>query len=451
MKTNIFFLLLCFISIITGSCKDDSANNPVFGEDEIPYIYTDMQETASAIAEEVTEFKVLVSPADDKTTVKWLLEKEVIGTKASLVYTFPTAGTYRLRIEVTRNGLLNYRNFTLTVAPPTPKPEEPEEPTDPKIKKVIFSYLSNGAFGTRTIAWNKMTHLCVMGSATADGGIQSMTAIQGNTATVKEGQAKGVKILMSIALDGIMKTMTEASRIALGEKALKAVKDYELDGIDIIFEGWVGSSNGGSDKAENLPFVAHLNALSQQLKTGLKALGEKKLLTIGVKGDHTSWGTQNAYNGDFSMFEQADYINVMIYSFTGSWASSPVAQHSSFEHFVGAATQWSVKNNISKSKLLLGVPAYAMEFQNQTSPTGAKHKAYKAILAEYPAENPATKDEFITSDGKVVYYNGHPLVQKKADYVKENDYAGIMLFELSEDSEDDATSLLQVIYNTFKE
>lgn len=50
MKTNYLFLLLCFIGIMLGSCKDDSANNPEFRDDEVPYIYTDMQETASAIA-----------------------------------------------------------------------------------------------------------------------------------------------------------------------------------------------------------------------------------------------------------------------------------------------------------------------------------------------------------------------------------------------------------------
>lgn len=56
-----------------GSCKDDSANNPVFGDDEIPYIYTDMLETTSAIAGEVTEFKVLVSPADEKDFRKMVI------------------------------------------------------------------------------------------------------------------------------------------------------------------------------------------------------------------------------------------------------------------------------------------------------------------------------------------------------------------------------------------
>lgn len=110
------------------------------------------------IAGEVTEFKVLVSPADDKTTVKWFLDGEEIGTSASLVYTFPEAGSFRLRIEVRRNGLLNYRNFALTVKEPVTPPEEPE-PSE--LKKKIFCYLSNGAIASREIAWNRCL-ICVL-------------------------------------------------------------------------------------------------------------------------------------------------------------------------------------------------------------------------------------------------------------------------------------------------
>lgn len=442
MKTNYLFLLLCFIGIMLGSCKDDSANNPEFRDDEVPYIYTDMQETASAIAGEVTEFKVLVSPADEKTSVKWFLDSEEIGTSASLVYTFPETGSFRLRIEVTRNGLLNYRNFALTVTAPVTPPEEPE-PVE--LKKKIFCYLSNGAITSREIPWEKMTHLCVVGGVTTDGTIQAATTLQSNTDFIRQGQAKGVKVLMSMDLASVMKTMTDDFRQSLGERALQVVEDCELDGINVLFEGWTGSSAGGSDKAENATYASHLKALYQQLKAGL---GDK-LLTAGVKGDSEGmWGSQNAYNGDFSMFEYVDYLNVAIYNFTGAWASSAVDQHSSFEHFTAAATQWGITNGIDKSKIILGLPAYGIQFQSTTIPTGAVRKAYKVILTEYVSDTPAGKDE-IEKDGKIVFYNGHPLVQQKSDYVVDNDFGGILLNDLSDDSEDDATSLLNVIYKTF--
>lgn len=442
MRTNYLFLLACFIGILFGSCKDDSANNPEFRDDEVPYIYTDMLETASAIAGEVTEFKVLVSPADEKTSIKWFLDSEEIGTSASLVYTFPEAGSFRLRIEVTRNGLLNYRNFALTVIEQT---KDPVDPTPVELKKNIFCYLSNGALASRSIDWSKMTHLCVTGGVTTDGTIQAATTLQSNTDFIEQAQTNGVKILMSMDLGSVMRTMTDEFRQSLGERALQVVEDCGLDGINILFEGWTGSSAGGSDKAENATYASHLKALYQQLKGGLN----DKLLTAGVKGDSEGmWGSQNAYNGDFSMFDYVDYINVSIYNFTGAWASSEVAQHSSLEHFTAAATQWSIANAIDKKKIILGVPAYGIQFQSTSSPTGAARKAYKVILTEYASESPTEKDE-IEKDGKVVYYNGHPLVQQKSDYVVENDFGGILLNDLSDDSEDDATSLLNVIYKTF--
>ena len=80
MKTKYIFLILCFLGIAMGSCKDDSASNPTFADDEL-YIYTDMLESVSAIAGTLTEFPILVSPADGSVSVKWLLDGEVIGTK----------------------------------------------------------------------------------------------------------------------------------------------------------------------------------------------------------------------------------------------------------------------------------------------------------------------------------------------------------------------------------
>ena len=109
MKTKYIFLILCFLGIAMGSCKDDSASNPTFADDEL-YIYTDMLESVSAIAGTLTEFPILVSPADGSVSVKWLLDGEVIGTA-------PT-GSFKLRFEAVRNGTTNFREFTLVVTAP---------------------------------------------------------------------------------------------------------------------------------------------------------------------------------------------------------------------------------------------------------------------------------------------------------------------------------------------
>ena len=117
MKTKYIFLILCFLGIAMGSCKDDSASNPTFADDEL-YIYTDMLESVSAIAGTLTEFPILVSPADGSVSVKWLLDGEVIRTAPTLSYTFTQTGSFKLRFEAVRNGTTNFREFTLVVTAP---------------------------------------------------------------------------------------------------------------------------------------------------------------------------------------------------------------------------------------------------------------------------------------------------------------------------------------------
>ena len=127
MKTKYIFLILCFLGIAMGSCKDDSASNPTFADDEL-YIYTDMLESVSAIAGTLTEFPILVSPADGSVSVKWLLDGEVIGTAPTLSYTFTQTGSFKLRFEAVRNGTTNFREFTASSS----DAEEPPRKNHPR-------------------------------------------------------------------------------------------------------------------------------------------------------------------------------------------------------------------------------------------------------------------------------------------------------------------------------
>ncbi|MCD7936641.1 MAG: hypothetical protein LUG98_07255 [Tannerellaceae bacterium] len=112
--THIFFWLLLLVTAM--ACKDDSADNPVFGAGEIPYIYSNLPETLNATTAEPLNFSVQISPADGSVSVKWLLDGTVISTTKELGYTVPVAGSYALRLEAERNGKLNYRDYLLNVA-----------------------------------------------------------------------------------------------------------------------------------------------------------------------------------------------------------------------------------------------------------------------------------------------------------------------------------------------
>lgn len=109
---------MLIMALPLASCVDDSASNPDFAPDEMPYIYTDIGASTSAVAGTETTIPVLVSPNDGSVKVVWTLDGTEIGTKPTLVYIFPKAGTFKLRISVERNGISNHREFTLSVSNP---------------------------------------------------------------------------------------------------------------------------------------------------------------------------------------------------------------------------------------------------------------------------------------------------------------------------------------------
>lgn len=114
MKTTYLFLFVSLI-LVFASCKDDSADNPVFGEKEIPYIYSSLPEKISATAGEPMDYTILVSPADGSVDIQWLLDGKVVSTTTKFEYTITEPGIHTLRFEASRNGVDNYREYPLTV------------------------------------------------------------------------------------------------------------------------------------------------------------------------------------------------------------------------------------------------------------------------------------------------------------------------------------------------
>jgi chitinase len=154
------------------------------------------------------------------------------------------------------------------------------------------------------------------------------------------------------------------------------------------------------------------------------------------------WGTYNCYTNDCHTY--LDYVSIMIYGETGSWSSSSVGQHSSYDLFVASINHWLNTRKTPKEKLLPGVPFYGVKFLSPTDPTGATTMTYKNIIANYPNENVQDKDQV-----GLVFYNGKPTMKAKAQYVKDLGLGGIMIFAIPQDSPVSEKSLLNVIHDTF--
>ena len=326
----------------------------------------------------------------------------------------------------------------------TSQEEPPKKPS-----KIIFGYLQYEQLPEYQIPWDQLTHLSIaFGRTTEEGGLADAANIEKLLPIFREGQKKGVKVLLSAGGGGNKTIMAgvllnDTYRNRFKKELLKAVEDWGFDGLDIDYEHWAGGPEGyGEGDKEK---VALLENFYKELRTELP---KGKLLTAAVSADYPEWnggwGNYNVYTN--SMFEYLDLVNIMVYDFTGGWKSSKVAQHASMEHFRMAAKRWSEIRGVPKEKIILGVPFYGVHFVSAETPVGATHMPYKEILTNYPNEQATEKDEI-----GLLFYNGKPTMRAKAGYVNDNGYGGIMIWAISHDSPNKEESLLQVLYDAFTE
>ena len=115
MKNIIRLIVFCIFSLGFVACEDEGSN-PSFAPGEV-YIYTDMPQTLNTTAGVQTEWAIVVSPNDGSVSCRWLLNGAEISNQKDLSHTFTTNGTFTLRFEAIRDGVVNYREFSLTVSP----------------------------------------------------------------------------------------------------------------------------------------------------------------------------------------------------------------------------------------------------------------------------------------------------------------------------------------------
>ncbi|MDR2652314.1 MAG: hypothetical protein LBC68_08385 [Prevotellaceae bacterium] len=294
--------------------------------------------------------------------------------------------------------------------------------------------------------WDKITHLnLAFGIVNSDGSFD-LTGIDKFASCIVDAHNNNVKVLLSIGGGG-SKTFSEAildtdKRKFLTDNLIAAINNFNLDGIDIDFEEWVGSPDGA-----NPTDLLKSEALKNLYKELREKTGNEKLITAAVSASWDdgsgSWGFYNCYNS--SMHQYLDFVSLMLYDETGPWASSKVGQHATWDYFENAINYWLTNNNLPKEKLVAGVPFYGYLFKSADNVDGAESVAYRNILLNYPNQDANLKDNI-----GLLYYNGMQTIRNKAKYIVDNHLAGVMIWELTHDTDIVDKSLLNVIYETFK-
>ena len=295
---------------------------------------------------------------------------------------------------------------------PTPTPEDPfrQEP------KEIFGYLplwSSDCY--RTLDYGTLTHINLAfinpdasGELVCDAPDETVQAI------VDKAHAEGVKVLMSMGGAG---NSANYPPLVSGEEPRKAfvariaayVDRYGLDGIDLDIEG----------DADPLFWSCY-----EPWVEALRAVCDEKgiLLTTAVGNWYADRITKKTY-------ERFDRVGLMAYD------NDIDTSHSTFQYAKDCIGFFSVLRKIPKEKLLLGVPFYGRGYDANGKLDWNSYISYRDLLALDPEAG--AKDE---SHG--YGYNGVDTLRQKCDIAR--DCAGMMIWELSQDADGDA-SLLRVM------
>ncbi|MDB5273640.1 MAG: large protein [Chitinophagaceae bacterium] len=281
-----------------------------------------------------------------------------------------------------------------------------------------IGYMPYWAGDVSQIQYSKLTHLnYAFALPTANGSIKAIDDPTRFRSLVSLAHASNVKVLISIGgwsdggtpLDPTFETLAASvsTRSTFITAAMSLVSTYNLDGVDIDWEYPTSGTNS-----------ANYDLLMSGLYDQLKPMN--KLLSAAVSAD--------SYNGvgiSMTAVAKMDFVNVMAYDANNY-------DHSTFTFAVDALNYW-VGRGVPKNKLNLGVPFYGKSASNGEIP-------FSTILS---SGGSASQDTF-----NGIGYNGIPTMKQKAQYVKDNAYGGLMIWELAEDATG-SNSLLTAISQVF--
>ncbi len=277
-------------------------------------------------------------------------------------------------------------------------------------KRVVgyFPYWESG--DVDSIDYSKVTDIIYFHIWPNPDGTLDTSAVNVNDLNTVSNNAhsRGVSVLIAVGgwgvSDGFPAMVADnAARENFVSNIVQYVSDNNLDGVDIDWETQINQ-----EKIENQ------DLLFADLSNALHTLG--KSVTVAANGEIIE--LQSSASGS------VDWVNVMAYDM--NWGS---AEHSTFDDSVAALQRYETEG-IPKDKLVLGIPFYGRD----DNTNAIKYEGIVSDCNPLPTEN--------NCNG--YFFNGIGMVQQKTQYVLDNGYEGIMIWNLGQDTYDQ-TSLLTAI------
>ena len=228
---------------------------------------------------------------------------------------------------------------------------------------------------------------------------------------VKRAHHYGVKVLFSIGGGSKQPQyrylLNDDNRPKLIHNLIDKVLQYDIDGVDVDLEG--------SD------IDLYYEKFVVELATTLRA--HKKLITAAVAIYYKDQFTDVA-------LAQYDIVNVMSYDRTGPWKPENPGPHAAYEHAVDDLEYFGTERKIPKEKMTLGLPFYGYGYGPEIT-SKAISMNYGNIVKSFKGSE--LVDEWKMPDGKILYYNGIPTIQKKTVLAKEK-ASGVMIWQVLGDA-----------------
>ena len=277
-------------------------------------------------------------------------------------------------------------------------------------KRVVgyFPYWESG--DVDSIEYSKVTDIIYFHIWPNQDGTLDTSAINVNDLNTisSNAHASGVNVLIAVGGWGVSDEFPamvadSTARENFVSNIVQYVSDNNLDGVDIDWETQINQEK-----------IEKQDLLLADLSNALHPLG--KSVTVAVNGEIAE--LQSSASGS------VDWVNVMAYDM--NWGS---AEHSTFDDSVVALQRYEAEG-IPKDKLVLGIPFYGRDDNTNAI-------KYEEIVSNC---NPLPTENYCNG----YFFNGIDMAQQKTQYVLDNSYEGIMIWNLGQDTYDQ-TSLLTAI------
>lgn len=456
MKYLKYMVITLLPLLLSGGCADDSAENPAFGDSDLPHIYISWQTNMAYKIGETINLSPIVSPSDG-ASYSWTIDGNAISSEKDLSYELTGfLDGVELKFTATRNGVSSFRTATLY----TTKNFVPKD----YAKKSIGFLTVNGT--DDDIDWDNLTHLVLSSALVEEDGSLDLSLAQRYDIPVLRALAHNFGVYLMLDVTGKINYLNAVPMYdslsfynaavtktdLLVDNIYNTVTEYGFDGLNIYMDKAVDAKYKDPDALK-----AFYEKIAQKVKAGKNIVDGAEydyIMSLNVLGGWTRTSLK-----DIIHIPEYDWINVMAMSEENL---SPVSPSSlsfvSQELNIWLTGRGGYENFTaidSPGRVVLVAPAFGLRyFGRPRDYTWAnlwqytEYIGYRALNLEYP--DVPQKNEILILENtnpsrevNRIFYDGLDDIGSKADSVIVKGLGGMALWSLENDVKGSSASLLR--------